>query len=62
MFSGGTEVTITGSNFDSVAEPRVTLAVVVSGDDKAMSSTVTLQVPVGRSLMNTVKLITMMKI
>ena len=29
-FSGGTEVTVIGSNLDSVAEPRITLTVVVT--------------------------------
>jgi len=55
MSSGGTEVTITGSNFDSVAEPRVTLAVVVSGGYVSVtSSTITSQVTL---LTNTMKMI-----
>ena len=28
MFRGGTEVTMIGSNFDSVADPRITITVV----------------------------------
>ena len=39
MFSGGTEVTIYGRNFDSVAEPRITLTVVVTRFDSNMSVT-----------------------
>jgi len=30
IFSGGTEVTVIGSNLDSVAEPRITLTVIVT--------------------------------
>jgi len=30
VYSGGTEVTVTGSNLDSVAEPRITLTVIIS--------------------------------
>jgi len=30
MFSGGTEVTVFGDNFDSVAQPRITLTVIVT--------------------------------
>jgi len=30
LFSGGTEVTVHGSNLDSVAEPRITLTVVTT--------------------------------
>jgi len=30
LFSGGTEVTVHGSNLDSVAQPRITLTVVTT--------------------------------
>jgi len=30
MYSGGTEVTVIGNNLDSVAEPRITLIVIIS--------------------------------
>ena len=30
LFSGGTEVTVHGSNLDSVAQPRITLPVVTT--------------------------------
>jgi len=33
IFSGGTEVTVYGTNLDSVAEPRINLTVVVTRFD-----------------------------
>jgi len=32
VYSGSTEVTVYGSHFDSVAEPRITLTVVITRD------------------------------
>ena len=42
LFSGGTEVTVHGSNLDSVAQPRITLTVVTTwlyNDTNITSST-----------------------
>jgi len=43
LFSGGTEVTVHGSNLDSVAQPRITLTVVTTtwlyNDTNVTSST-----------------------
>jgi len=33
VYSGGTVVTVTGHDFDSVAEPRITLTVVITAFD-----------------------------
>jgi len=32
IYSGGTEVTVTGNNLDSVAEPRINLTVVITSN------------------------------
>jgi len=40
-FSGGTEVTVYGRNLDSVAEPRITLTVVITRFINDTYSTVT---------------------
>ena len=38
VYSGGTEVTVTGSNLDSIADPRINLTVVVTRvDDDVIS-------------------------
>ena len=43
LFSGGTEVTVHGSNLDSVAQPRITLTVITTtwlyNDTNVTSST-----------------------
>jgi len=39
MFSGGTKVTVTGSQLDSVAVPRINLTVVISTPDNDSIST-----------------------
>ena len=45
IFSGGTVATVTGSNLDSVAEPRINLTVVVSRvHDNVLSTTSNTQV------------------
>ena len=41
LFSGGTAVTVYGSNLDSVAEPRITLTVITSRFDDATNTTST---------------------
>ena len=40
VFSGGTEVTVTGSNLDSVAEPLVSLTVIITRGANNVASAV----------------------
>ena len=56
LFSGGTFVTIHGSNFDSVAAPRITLTVIVTSFNTTSSSNSYRQVNYYRRLMNINKL------
>jgi len=39
LFSGGTEVTIQGSNLDSVAEPHINLTVIITRFDRNSNAT-----------------------